>query len=163
MPKTFTGPFARRRNERCAMIVREATHGERLQRGMVFVAPGDRHMELETYGAGYRIRLHEGAPVSGHRPSVDVLMHSVARVAGSHALGALLTGMGRDGAEGLLNIRTSGGRTLAQDAASSVVYGMPKVAWEIGAAERRLSLSRVAPTLLQWLQATDTVTVKGAC
>lgn len=162
MPKSFTGAFARRLNECAALYVQEAEDLQTLQRGMALVAPGGIHMTLEAYRTGYRIRLHEGAPVSGHRPSVDVLMSSVARTAGNHAIGALLTGMGRDGAQGLLEMRRAGGRTLAQDEASSIVYGMPRAAWESGAAERRVPLSQVAPALVHLLEDATPRVAQGA-
>ena len=153
MPRTFTGMFAQRLHDSSALSVREAADGDRLQPGTALVAPGDQHMVLERAAGGVlRVRLFGGQPVSGHRPSVDVMMGSVAREMGALALGALLTGMGRDGAAGLLAIRRAGGRTLAQDEATSVVYGMPRVAWSLGAAERRLPLHQIPAALLDLLR-----------
>lgn len=157
MPKSFTGPFARRLNERSPLFVQEGEDLQPVEAGMALVAPGDQHMTVEAHGTGYRIRLHHGELVSGHRPSVDVLMRSVARVAGADGIGALLTGMGRDGAQGLLEMRREGARTIAQDEHTSIVYGMPRAAWEIGAAERRIPLSQIAPTLLSLLEAGPSV------
>ena len=153
MPRSFTGPFARRLNESCSMVVREAEDGESLQRGVVLVAPGDQHLELIQGRNGYAVRLTDGPPEAGHRPSVDVMMGSVAHTAGHNAIGVLLTGMGRDGARGMLAIRQAGGRTLAQDEATSVVYGMPRAAWENGGAEQRLPLPQIAGTVLGLLEA----------
>ena len=147
MPQEFTGPFARRLNECASMLVREARDGDILQCGTALVAPGNQHMSAGPHGSQYRIRLSGGDPVSGHRPSVDFMMSSVARVAGTHAIGVLLTGMGRDGAQGLLKMRRAGAKTIAQDEQSSIVYGMPRVAWELGAVQQRLPLGQIGPTL----------------
>jgi two-component system chemotaxis response regulator CheB len=120
-----------------------------LENGRIYIAPGgDTHLEISASG-GLRCRLTAGPAVNGHRPSVDVLFHSVAKVAGAKAIGAILTGMGRDGAEGLLAMRKAGARTVGQDESSSVVYGMPKAAFEIGAVERQAPLERIAAELLK--------------
>lgn len=149
MPEAFTGAFAARLDSTCTVTVREAQDGDPLVAGTVLIAPGGkRHMELERMGRGYRVRLVEGPAVCFSRPSVDVLFHSVARLAGTHAVGAILTGMGRDGSAGLLAIRQAGGRTLAQDEATSVVYGMPMAAWENGAAEAALPLEEIPARML---------------
>jgi two-component system chemotaxis response regulator CheB len=144
MPALFTNAFARRLNECCAITVREATDGERLTNGLALVAPGDRHLTVHRSGDGYAVQLTDAPPVSRHRPSVDVLFHSVARTAKAGAIGVLLTGMGSDGAEGLLAIRRAGGLTIAQDEATSIVFGMPKEAITRGAADRVLPLGRIA-------------------
>ena len=150
MPERFTAAFARRLNETSAMSVREAAAGDVLRRGTAFIAPGDRHLRLVRQGRdSVGISLHEGALVNRHRPSVDVLFTSAARALGGAAAGVLLTGMGRDGAQGLLEMRTAGALTIAQDEASSVVFGMPKAAIEIGAAERILPADAIGATLLR--------------
>jgi two-component system chemotaxis response regulator CheB len=149
MPATFTKSFSERLDRLCAPKVAEARDGAPLETGHVYLAPGGDH-HLEIGGAGVlRCRLVQGAPVNGHRPSVDVLFRSVAKAAGSRAVGAILTGMGRDGAEGLLAMRRAGARTVGQDEASSVVYGMPKAAFELGAVERQAPLDRLAAELLK--------------
>ena len=149
MPGTFTKSFAQRLDRVCAPKVAEAHDGAVLESGRVYVAPGGEN-HLEIGGAGtLRCRLTGGPPVNGHRPSVDVLFRSVAKAAGPVAVGAILTGMGRDGAEGLLAMRQAGGRTYGQDEASSVVYGMPRAAFEIGAVERQAPLDRLAAELLK--------------
>ncbi|MEN9410094.1 MAG: hypothetical protein RL216_2068 [Pseudomonadota bacterium] len=156
MPEGFTGPFAARLDTLCRMQVREAQDGDLLTPGLVLVAPGGtRHMALERVGRAFRVRLVQGDPVCFSRPSVDVLMESVARIAGPQAAGAILTGMGRDGAKGLLAIRRAGGRTYAQDEATSVVYGMPMAARDNGAAAEVLPLEEIPARLLQGLAATN--------
>ena len=149
MPATFTKSFSERLDRVCAPRVAEAHDGAVLESGRVYIAPGGEH-HLEISGAGtLRCRLSSGPPVNGHRPSVDVLFHSVARAVGPLAVGAILTGMGRDGAEGLLAMRDAGARTVGQDEASCVVYGMPKAAFEIGAVERQAPLDRLAAELFK--------------
>ncbi len=150
MPERFTTSFAKRLDSLCRVHVREATDGERVLPGHAYLAPGHSHLELARSGANYVCRLHQGAPVNRHRPSVDVLFDSVARVAGLNAVAALLTGMGADGAQGLLHVREAGGRTVAQDEASCVVYGMPREAVNLGAAELVLPLGEIAVQLLAW-------------
>jgi two-component system chemotaxis response regulator CheB len=149
MPGTFTKSFAERLNRTCAAEVREARDGDPLTVGKVYLAPGgDRHLEVD--GVNHlRCRVTPGPPVSGHCPSVDRLFESVARSAKARAVGVILTGMGRDGARGLLSIREAGGRTLGQNEATCVVYGMPKAAFEIGAVERQLPLEKIGPAIRQ--------------
>jgi two-component system chemotaxis response regulator CheB len=149
MPATFTGSFAERLNRSCAAEVREARDGDPMAPGKVFLAPGgDRHLEID--GVNHlRCRVAAGGAVSGHCPSVDVLFDSVARVAKGRGLGVILTGMGRDGARGLAAIRAAGGRSLGQNEATSVVYGMPKAAFEIGAVERQLPLEKIGAAIRQ--------------
>lgn len=155
MPEGFTGPFASRLDTLCKMQVREAKDGDLLIPGTVLIAPGGtRHMMLERHGRAFRARLIDGDPVCFSRPSVDVLMESVARCAGPQASAAILTGMGRDGAKGLLAIRRAGGRTYAQDEATSVVYGMPMAARDTGAAAEVLPLEEIPARMLQGLAAT---------
>jgi two-component system chemotaxis response regulator CheB len=150
MPETFTAAFAGRLNEMCEVEVAEAVHGERLRPGHVLIAPGGRHLMLRRSGACYYVEVVDGPPVNRHKPAVDVLFRSVAKCAGPNALGALLTGMGDDGARGLLEMRQAGACTVAQDEASCVVFGMPKEAIKLGAAERVLPLGRIAQTLITW-------------
>jgi two-component system chemotaxis response regulator CheB len=149
MPGTFTKSFAERLNRTCAAEVREARDGDPLTAGKIYLAPGgDSHLEVD--GVNHlRCRVRPGPPMSGHCPSVDRLFESVARTAKSRALGVILTGMGRDGARGLLSIREAGGRTLGQNEATCVVYGMPKAAFEIGAVERQLPLEKIGPAIRQ--------------
>jgi len=159
MPATFTRSFAARLDKVSAATVAEASDGAPLEPGRIYIAPGgDAH--LEVAGATPRCRLVRSDTVSGHRPSVDVLFRSVARLRRPIA-GVILTGMGRDGAQGLLEMREAGARTLGQDEASSVVYGMPKAAFEAGAVERQLSLSRLPGAILEVCAAAsrDAVTV----
>ena len=151
MPPVFTGMFAEALDKSSAMTVREAEDGMPLVHGLVLVAPGDRHLRIAADGDGWVARCSDGPKVSGHRPSVDVLFNSVAAVAGSDAVAALLTGMGRDGADGMLAILNAGGRCIAQDEASSVVWGMPREAWSAGAAEKLVPLDSIARELLMRL------------
>lgn len=154
MPAGFTTSFAQRLNHLSAMQVKEAQTGDRVRPGLVLIAPGgDRHMELRRSGGEYRVTLRQGERISGHVPSVNALFFSVAKYAGANAAAAILTGMGDDGAEGLLAIRQAGGRTLAQDEQSSVVYGMPRAAWQIGGAEAQAPLDRIPARLLRALKA----------
>jgi len=148
MPATFTASFAARLDRASGAKVQEATDGALLEPGKVYVAPGGAtHLEV-VRSAGLRCRLVQGDPVSGHRPSVDVLFNSVANAVGDKAVGAILTGMGRDGAQGLLAMRKAGARTLGQDEASCVVYGMPRSAFELGAVEKQVSLSHMGQSIL---------------
>jgi two-component system chemotaxis response regulator CheB len=145
MPATFTRSFAERLNRASRAEVSEAVDGAPLAIGKVYLAPGG---EAHLTVSGSRCRVAPGETVNGHRPSVDVLFRSVAKAVGAKATAAILTGMGRDGAQGLLAIREAGGRTLGQNEATSVVYGMPKAAFEIGAVERQLPLEKIAPEIL---------------
>lgn len=149
MPANFTGPFAERLNSLCAMEVREARNGDSITPGLVLIAPGDYHMVVRRSGARYYVEIGSGDKISGHRPSVDVLLNSVAKIAGSNAIGVILTGMGGDGARGLLNMRNAGAKTIGQDEASCIVYGMPKVAYELGAVETQLPLHKIANGILE--------------
>ncbi|PND40060.1 chemotaxis response regulator protein-glutamate methylesterase [Paucibacter aquatile] len=149
MPERFTHPFASRLNSITELEVLEAKDGDRVINGRVLVAPGGRHMQLKRSGAQYVVEVRDGPLVNHHKPSVDVLFKSVAHCAGRNAIGVIFTGMGDDGARGLLEMRKSGAATLAQDEASCVVYGMPKAAAELGAAQQVLPLSDIAPTLLR--------------
>lgn len=152
MPAGFTKPFANRLNTSCTIDVREAEDGDRVAPGLALIAPGDRHLTVRRSGAHYVVQLLDDAPVLRHKPSVDVLFRSVARAAGRNAIGVLMTGMGSDGAEGLLQMRNAGARTLAQDEATSVVFGMPKEAIALGAAEEVVALPNIAGAILRSLQ-----------
>ncbi|MNM88247.1 Chemotaxis response regulator protein-glutamate methylesterase of group 2 operon [compost metagenome] len=152
MPPGFTRTYAERLNRQTRLSVREARDGDRILPGQVLLAPGDFHLEVQRCGADYVTRLHRQPAVNGHRPAVDVMFHSLARCAGRNLLAALLTGMGKDGARGLLAIREAGGHTIAQDEASCVVYGMPREAVELGAASEVLPLERIAGALLHQVQ-----------
>jgi two-component system chemotaxis response regulator CheB len=149
MPEVFTGHFAKRLDRDATITVREAKHGDRITNGLALIAPGNQHMSVERDAAGLYVTLAAGAFVSRHRPSVDVLFRSVAAAAGENARGALLTGMGTDGAEGLLALRQAGALTLAQDEATSIVFGMPREAILRGAAEQVLPLDEIAGVLTQ--------------
>jgi two-component system chemotaxis response regulator CheB len=149
MPESFTAAFARRLDGQCAVSVREARDGDRMLRGHVLIAPGDKHTLLTRSGAAYGVEVKTGPLVSRHRPSVDVLFRSVARTAGRNAVGVIMTGMGDDGARGLREMRDAGARTLGQDEASCVVYGMPKEAMRAGGVESELPLSRIAAAILR--------------
>ncbi len=144
MPPGFTSMFAERLNDQCSMSVKEAEDGDRVMQGKVLIAPGDYHMEIRRSGGMYRVKLNQHEKVCGHRPSVEVLLNSVAKHVGSNALAIILTGMGNDGAEGMLAMHNAGSRTLAQDEASSVVFGMPKVAFQRGGVEKLVPLNRMA-------------------
>jgi two-component system chemotaxis response regulator CheB len=149
MPATFTGSFAQRLDRFSAAKVAEAKEGAPLMSGHIYLAPGgSTHLEVSG-SASLRCRLREGGLVNGHRPSVDRLFESVSASVGENAVGVILTGMGRDGAQGLLTMRQAGASTVGQDETSSVVYGMPRVAHEIGAVERQLPLSRIAGEVLR--------------
>ena len=150
MPPKFTALFAEHLNRSCALDVREATDGERLCAGMARVAPGGRQMALARDTAGYVLRVSDGPAVNLHRPSVDVLFRSVAQMAGAQAMAALLTGMGSDGAQGLKAMHAAGALTVAQDEASSVIFGMPDQAIRLGAAREILALERIAARIKQW-------------
>ena len=151
MPEKFTAAFAERLNKICQLEVKEARHGDRVLPGRALIAPGGRHMLLRRDGANYHVDVIDGPLVNRHRPSVDVLFRSVAKQAGANALGIIMTGMGDDGAAGLLEMRKSGARTLAQDEESCVVYGMPKEAVKRGGVEKSVPLSGIAREILQQL------------
>ena len=151
MPSGFTKMFSDRLNQLCQMQVKEAEHGDRVRSGLILVAPGGKQLEVIRSGGFYEIRLGSSEKVSGHCPSVDVMMHSVAKHVGSNAVGAMLTGMWQDGAEGMLAMKQAGAHCISQDEASSVVFGMPKVAYEKGGAERLVPLDKIATTLLSLL------------
>ena len=151
MPGGFTKMFSDRLNQLCQMQVKEAEHGDRVRTGLILIAPGGKQMEVVRSGGFYQVRLGNEEKVSGHCPSVDVMMHSVSQHVGANAVGAMLTGMGQDGAEGMLAMKQAGSRCIAQDEASSVVFGMPKVAFEKGGAERLVPLDKISTSLLSLL------------
>lgn len=148
MPPGFTRSFAERLNKLCQITVKEAEHGERVLPGHAYIAPGDRHLELVRSGANYQVKLHDGPPVNRHRPSVEVLFHSVAQFAGRNAVGVMLTGMGNDGALGMLEMHRAGAYTLAQNEASCVVFGMPREAIAAGGVNEVVELERMSQRML---------------
>jgi two-component system chemotaxis response regulator CheB len=149
MPEKFTAAWANRLNGICDVEVKEAEDGDTVLRGRALIAPGNKHMLLQRSGAKYYVQVKDGPLVSRHRPSVDVLFRSAAHSAGSNAAGIIMTGMGDDGAHGLLEMRNAGAFTVAQDEASCVVFGMPKEAIKLGAAERVLPLGSLAPEIIR--------------
>jgi len=155
IPKAFSGPFAKRMDQCCQMTVYEAQNGQQILPGHVYIAPGDQHLLVIRDGARYVCRLDDGTPVNRHKPSVDVLFRSVAQNVGRNAIGVLLTGMGKDGARGMKEMREAGSPTIAQDEATSVVWGMPGEAVSIGAAEKVLPLNEIADATIRLSQAMD--------
>ncbi len=155
IPKAFSGPFAQRMDGCSAVSVCEAQDGQQILAGHVYIAPGDRHLLVVRDGARYVCRLDDGVPVNRHKPSVDVLFRSVAQNVGPNAIGALLTGMGKDGARGLKEMLDSGSRTIAQDERTSVVWGMPGEAVALGAAQHVVPLESVAARIRQLADAMD--------
>lgn len=153
MPALFTKSFAERLNNECAVHVKEAEDGDRVLPGHVLIAPGGYHMLLQRSGATYYVAVKDGPAVCRQKPSVEVMFNSVAKFAGANAVGAILTGMGDDGAEGLLTMRNTGAHTIAQDEETCVVFGMPKEAIKKGGAEVIVPLQKVANTLIQFAQA----------
>lgn len=144
MPPGFTKMYADRLNNQCEVAVKEAQTGDRVLPGQVLIAPGDMQMRLVKVGGVYQVECKGNERVNGHCPSVDVLFNSVAKLAGKNAIGVILTGMGGDGAKGLLEMRNAGAQTIGQDEASCVVYGMPKVAFDIGAVQYKMDLAAIA-------------------
>jgi two-component system, chemotaxis family, protein-glutamate methylesterase/glutaminase len=148
MPPRFTAAFAERLNRECPMTVSQACHDQVIEQGHVYIAPGSHHLELYRSGGHNICRLSDAPAVSGHRPSVDVLFRSAARVAGKSAVGVILTGMGKDGAEGLLELRQAGAATLGQNEETSLIYGMPRVAFERGGVVRQCALAHISEAIL---------------
>jgi len=148
MPAGFTAEFAKSLDRICPLEVKEAAEGDLVKPGRILIAPGDKHIEVEKKPLATVAHLSDAPPVNGHRPSVDVLFASVARQFGNRAMGVIMTGMGRDGARELGSIYSEGGLTLGQDEASSVVWGMPREAWLLGAAERLLPLDQIAQEIV---------------
>jgi len=149
MPEVFTAAFANRMNTDCNIEVKEAEDGDRILSGRALIAPGSHHLVVQRNGSNYVARIMDGPLVSRHRPSVDVLFRSVAKSAGPNAVGVIMTGMGNDGAQGLLEMRSCGAKTIAQDESSCVVFGMPKEAITLGAALAVVPLGRIAETALK--------------
>ena len=149
IPKAFSGAFATRMNANSVLNVCEAQDGQRILAGHVYIAPGDQHLLVIRDGAYYQCRLNDGVLVNRHRPSVDVLFRSVAQSVGQNSIGVMLTGMGRDGAEGLKEMREAGAATIAQDENTSVVWGMPGAAWQIGAAQSLHPLQQIAGRIIK--------------
>jgi two-component system chemotaxis response regulator CheB len=149
MPAQFTTSFAHRLDSLCEMTVKEAQDGDSITNGTVLIAPGNYHMLLKRSGARYYVNVKQGPFVHHQRPSADVLFDSVADYAGANAVGVILTGMGSDGAQGLLKMKTAGAGTIAQDEKSCVVYGMPKEAVKLGAADDVVPLSEIAESALK--------------
>lgn len=143
MPPNFTKMYADRLNSQCRIVVKEAATGDRVLPGQALLAPGDCHMKLVELNGGYQVECKPGPKVNGHCPSVDVLFESAAKVLKDKAIGVILTGMGSDGAKGLLAMRNAGAKTIGQDEASCVVYGMPKSAYEIGAVKYQMALENI--------------------
>ncbi len=154
MPVAFTKSFADRLDSICKMKVQEVQGGERLLPGNVYIAPGDKHLEIIRSGADYRARLFDGPLVSGHKPAVDVMFESLAKVVGKNAVATLLTGMGKDGAKGLLSLHKAGAITMAQDEASCVVFGMPRAAFELGATKHIIPLDKMSQALTKAVEKT---------
>jgi two-component system chemotaxis response regulator CheB len=166
MPPVFTRLFAEALDKLSAVEVREAKDGDAIRPGLVLIAPGDYHMTVRKNGLEWKVSCAPGEKVCGHRPSVDVLFRSVASAAGERAVGALLTGMGRDGADGMLAMRRSGARCIAQDEETSVVFGMPKEAWDNGAAEKLVPAQRLTQEILYLADLlpklrTDALSIRG--
>ena len=149
MPEHFTRSFANRLNDICQITVKEAENGDSVIRGRALIAPGNHHMILKRSGAKYYVEIKDGPLVNRHRPSVDVLFRSTARYAGKNAIGIIMTGMGDDGAKGLLEMKQSGANTIAQDEKSCVVFGMPNEAIKLGAADKVLPLEHIAPVVFK--------------
>jgi two-component system chemotaxis response regulator CheB len=151
MPPGFTRSFAQRLNAQCRITVSEAADGERVLPGHAYIAPGDRHLRLVRSGANYLVALDDGPPVNRHRPSVEVLFRSAAQLAGPNAIGVMLTGMGKDGAAAMLEMKRAGAHNLAQDEATCVVFGMPKEAIALGAVDEVLPVAKIADRVLERL------------
>jgi two-component system chemotaxis response regulator CheB len=144
MPPGFTEEFAKSLDKLCPLEVKEAAEGDIIKPGRILIAPGDKHIEVEKRPLATVVHLSDAPPVNGHRPSADVLFASVAKEFGNRALGVIMTGMGKDGAKELGTILKAGGLTLGQDEVTSIVYGMPKVAWEMGHVMEQVPLSKMA-------------------
>jgi two-component system chemotaxis response regulator CheB len=162
IPKAFSTPFAKRMNSICQMTVYEAEDGQQILPGHVYIAPGDRHLLLVRDGARYVCKLDDGPPVNRHKPSVDVLFRSVAQQAGRNAIGVILTGMGKDGAMGLKEMRDAGSPTIAQDEATCVVFGMPREAIALGGASQVMGLHEISGRIRQLAESMDVTRTSAA-
>ncbi|MBK1810472.1 chemotaxis response regulator protein-glutamate methylesterase [Clostridium sp. YIM B02505] len=152
IPPVFSKMFAERLNATTAFEVKEAETGDFIQQGKILIAPGDKHMKIKKVGSQYKVECFKGNKVNGHCPSVDILFESVAEASKNNAVGIILTGMGYDGAKGLLSMKRNGARTIGQDEKSSIVYGMPKAAFEIGSVEKQANLSNIPQILYSFLK-----------
>jgi two-component system chemotaxis response regulator CheB len=150
MPEKFTAMFADRLNSLCAIEVREARDGDRVLPGRALIAPGGRHMLLKRSGAQYYVAVADGPVVNRHKPSVDVLFRSVAQIAGRNALGIIMTGMGDDGARGMKEMHDAGAQTVAEDESTCVVFGMPKVAIDLGGVDKIVPLDRIPQEIIAY-------------
>lgn len=159
MPEGFTSAFAQRLNQSCRIEVKEAASGDRVISGRALIAPGNRHILVQRSGAYYVVEVVDGPLVSRHRPSVDVLFRSVAQAVGPNAIGVIMTGMGNDGADGLLEMKRAGAFTIAQDEASCVVFGMPKEALDRGAVEKVVALGQIPNYILRRLSESDQISL----
>lgn len=148
IPPIFSKTYAERLNKSVPMTVHEAEHGQVIEAGNIYIAPGDRHLTVLKKGSKLYCQLHDGAPVNRHKPAVDVLFDSVSEFMGKYTTAVILTGMGADGAKGLLNLKNAGANTITQDEASCVVYGMPRAAFEMGASQQALPLDKIADRLM---------------
>jgi two-component system chemotaxis response regulator CheB len=148
MPEKFTLAFADRVNKKSKLFVKEAADGDRLYNGMALIAPGGKHMLLNADSNGYRVDINDGPPVNRHKPSVDVLFRSVSQCAGGYALGIILTGMGNDGAQGLLEMKLAGSKTIGQNESSCIVYGMPKEAFKLGAVDSEKDIKSIIESIV---------------
>ncbi len=162
MPEHFTTAFAQRLNNLCRISVKEAADRDPVLKGHALIAPGNRHILLKRSGAKYLVQVKDGPLVSRHRPSVDVLFRSAARYAGSNAIGVIMTGMGDDGARGMLEMHQTGAHTIAQDEASCVVYGMPKEAVKLGGVDQVLPLSKIGEAVIRFYKQTEKATGASA-
>lgn len=157
MPAVFTNLYAQRLNKNCKMCVKEAVDGDLILNGQILIAAGDKQLEVKYNGQNYYVHCYSGEKISGHCPSVDVLFHSVANVATKHAIGVILTGMGKDGAQGLLHMRQKGAFTIGQDKQSSIVYGMPLAAFQIGAVATQMPLYYIEQAILAHLKKMEVI------
>jgi two-component system chemotaxis response regulator CheB len=157
MPADFTGPFAKRLDGIARMAVKEAADGDELRQGRILIAPGSHHLRVVKTPRGLRVALDGGAKVSGFRPSVDVMFESVAAAVGPMAVGVIMTGMGHDGSDGIRHVKRNGGLTIAQDEATSIVYGMPKAAFQTGCIDKVVPLGLIPATIIDAVQNIDTL------
>ncbi len=161
LPAAFTTSFAKRLNELSPLTIVEARDGERVHAGTVYIAPGDQHMEVVKVADYLKVRLHEGEPVHHQRPAIDLLFASIAKAKGIKSCGVLLTGMGADGAAGMLDMHETGSHTIAQDESSSVVYGMPRVAFEKGAVDMVAHINDIPKAIMDWVKTLESAPING--
>jgi two-component system chemotaxis response regulator CheB len=149
MPEHFTAAFAKRLDQQCRLTIKEAANGDKVVRGTALIAPGNKHLLLKRNGSNYHVEIKDGPLVCRHRPSIDVLFRSASRYAAANAIGVIMTGMGDDGARGLLEMKEAGAATIAQDEKSCVVFGMPRAAIARGAADKVLPLPQIGQALVR--------------